>query len=501
MKFFATTLRANIFFLFFVSAFLKLVDANGQTTITSPYSRFGIGDIQQINFSKFESIGKSGLASLSPFGYNLNAPSSLSDLALTTFDAGANASFIEIKSSEISQKNYNSGFRYLSFAFPVISRKWGMAISLQPYSNVGYSLIDTVTDVQGLEKRDYLGTGGFNRFMFSSGIKLKDFRIGASVSYLFGGIDQQRKLTFANTSYVNTRVIENITANDFYLNGSLSYTFDSLNISPSDSIIERKNFVVKTEKEIKILSNQISDLQSSQNDSSAAKISLVNESLKALQSKLDSVKNNAPVIFQKRKRGDWNLTFALAASPNQNLSVSKSNYISSWTIFGTNEVTIDTLFYQKKSKLPLVLPNYFSGGLSLQKGNRWLISLDASMQDWSKFSLDENTDTLKSSMTAGFGIQFTPKDRDDNNYFNVIQYRLGGYYKTDYLQLRSTQLNEYGITAGLGFPFKRSAGIIHLGVQAGKKGTTKNNLIEENFTRLWFGVTLSDRWFIKPKID
>ena len=35
----------------------------------------------------------------------------------------------------------------------------------------------------------------------------------------------------------------------------------------------------------------------------------------------------------------------------------------------------------------------------------------------------------------------------------------------------------------------------------GKRGTTYYNLVEENYFNLSVGLSLSDRWFVKRKID
>ena len=40
-----------------------------------------------------------------------------------------------------------------------------------------------------------------------------------------------------------------------------------------------------------------------------------------------------------------------------------------------------------------------------------------------------------------------------------------------------------------------------LGFEFGKKGTTTNNLIEENYFNVSVGLSLSDIWFKKRKID
>jgi hypothetical protein len=58
-----------------------------------------------------------------------------------------------------------------------------------------------------------------------------------------------------------------------------------------------------------------------------------------------------------------------------------------------------------------------------------------------------------------------------------------------------------GVSVGFGLPIKRAATMIHFSVEAGKRGTTSGNLIEENYFKCSVGFTLNDRWFVKQKFD
>src|SRR6185295_15396646 len=103
---------------------------------------------------------------------------------------------------------------------------------------------------------------------------------------------------------------------------------------------------------------------------------------------------------------------------------------------------------------------------------------------------------LANSWRLAVGSLFTPNERSIKSYFGTISYRLGFHYEQTYLQVNSSQLNQMGVSVGLGFPFKRSAAMLHITAEAGKRGTTKNKLIEESYVKLSLGFTLNDRWFV-----
>ena len=69
------------------------------------------------------------------------------------------------------------------------------------------------------------------------------------------------------------------------------------------------------------------------------------------------------------------------------------------------------------------------------------------------------------------------------------------------LNVNSETINEFGISFGVGLPVGRRFSNANIGVEIGKRGTTDNNLIQENFINLQISLSLNDRWFEKRKYD
>jgi hypothetical protein len=42
---------------------------------------------------------------------------------------------------------------------------------------------------------------------------------------------------------------------------------------------------------------------------------------------------------------------------------------------------------------------------------------------------------------------------------------------------------------------------LNIGVEYGQKGTTKANLVRENYTNVVMSLSLNDKWFVKRKYD
>jgi hypothetical protein len=57
-----------------------------------------------------------------------------------------------------------------------------------------------------------------------------------------------------------------------------------------------------------------------------------------------------------------------------------------------------------------------------------------------------------------------------------------------------------GGTFGFSFPVGR-ASTVDLGIRIGKRGALPQSSIEENYFRVYFGITFNDQWFNKRKFD
>lgn len=150
----------------------------------------------------------------------------------------------------------------------------------------------------------------------------------------------------------------------------------------------------------------------------------------------------------------------------------------------------DTVNYQRGERGNVKIPLHLATGFSLQRGDRWLVGLDLSLQDWSNYEAFGVKDSLSHSFQAAVGGQYKV-----GNLF----LRGGLRYHQTYLQIHNNQLNEFGISFGVGIPVYNRAysiAMISTGFELGQRGTTADGLIREQFARIWFNITMNqERWF------
>lgn len=97
------------------------------------------------------------------------------------------------------------------------------------------------------------------------------------------------------------------------------------------------------------------------------------------------------------------------------------------------------------------------------------------------------------------GGYYIPDYDSFSSYLKRIVYRAGFRYENTGLIVNDKDINNYGMNFGLGLPLGNSK--LDLGFEFGKRGTTTNNLIQENYFNLSVGISISDKWFRKVLID
>ncbi len=455
-----------------------------QVANSSPYSRYGIGDLSGRGFAQGFAMGGTNIAlqndSTPIFFINSGNPASYSNIRLTTAELGQKFNRIKLQSSGAEKIINNASLAYLSLAFP-IKKWWGASIGLIPYSSVGYKVSDhqEINNIGGVDFL-YEGYGGVNQVYFGNGFKplfglpqqflnskrfnrlkeekkfaknnqilrrkksLQSLALGLNASYMFGNIDNVRRSVFPfNSSAFNARAgtITRIGDFNFDYGAQYSYGIDS---------IKGRNLKEK----VKLLLGATFSTQTN------------------MTAKIDSL--------------------------------SYTYFINSLGY----EVGKDTIQNIQGVKGEIQLPLSYGFGLAIKKGDKWLIAGDFAAQQWSTYKAFNKTQDLKNSFRVSLGTQYVPNSKANGkgNYLKRIYYRAGLRYSQTMLELKNTSLTEYGFSFGLGLPVGRSFllqnfSLVNIGIEIGNRGTLSNGLIKEQFLRATIGFTINDRWFVKSKFD
>ncbi|MFM8431222.1 MAG: hypothetical protein ACKOQ6_08865 [Bacteroidota bacterium] len=476
-------------------------ELHAQDASSSPYSRFGIGDIQAAGVNQNLGMGGVNIAVYSNTTLNYSNPAAYARLALTTFDAGINAGFMKLQSTDKTQRTTDASLGYFSMAFPIKHRKSALGFGIVPLSNVGYLIDDPqVNDNGDRELHVYQGKGGLNQLFVSSGFSIfKGMTAGMSASYLFGTITQERRVEFDNSTYLNTRLTDSREQRGFHFNFGLQYTIDSLKISPSDSLTTLRKESIALSDSLRILQNLLRDPD--QPSDTIGKASIVI----SLKEKIKNISFAEKKVRKRNQRGDWSLILGATYSPDALLNANRSLLAETFRYLDPitqDQILVkDTAYSVTGESGDVKLPSGLAFGVSMKKGSQWLISSDIRLQNWSQYRSYGQSDSLANSYRISLGAQFVPDDRNFSGFWKQVQYMAGLHYSNSFLSLRGQQLTEAGVSAGLGIPIRRGMTLIRFMAETGKRGTTDSGLLEERYVRFTFGLTLNDRWFVKQRYD
>ena len=199
------------------------LSAFAQLGTSSPYSRFGLGDLQGNAFPVYNALGGGVTALSSSNSVNPSNPASYTSFRANSFlfSTGGLHNTTQIQNSTDKQVVNNSAFSHLTIAFP-ISSKLGASFGMLPYSNIGYTLNarDTVVNADMI----YTGDGGLSKVYFGGAYEpFKGFSLGINASYLFGGLNRRKKLDYDDESFFDSRSNSSINLKGYYYELGLLY--------------------------------------------------------------------------------------------------------------------------------------------------------------------------------------------------------------------------------------------------------------------------------------
>ncbi len=204
--------QVKIFALSQILALLMIINISGQT-ISSPYSAFGLGYIENNALGPSIGMGGTGIAFLSQTSINMMNPASYSglDSLASIFELGLFGKYTSFKTNTEKQSAVNANVRYIAMGFrvsPWLATSFGFA----PYSSVGYD-ISTTSEVEGtnfLYDKRFTGEGGANQVYLGGSAKLlKNLSFGINAAYMFGNITNTEASGAYNYSLENVTYLSN----------------------------------------------------------------------------------------------------------------------------------------------------------------------------------------------------------------------------------------------------------------------------------------------------
>lgn len=435
-----------------------------QPKVNDPYTILGLGNLNNLNFAGLSAMPGLTATYHDIYQMNIQNPASSSFLSQTAFEAGGYYEFKIMETPNESDRVNTGNLSYLALGFPLFNslnklneRKkrpynLGMTISLTPYSNVGYDLVqrDSVAGVGNIEST-FEGNGGTYKFLWGNSFRYKNVSIGANIGYLFG------KQTSEHWDYLLD--VENEYRNRFLAETNMN------------------GFIWNVGGLYEILLPQEKEYD-----------------------------KNGKAIKKPRTR----ITLGVYGNSKNNISTSTNFANERRQTLNGSLVDVDSIISSatEVSEGKITLPAEVGAGIMFSRDGNWKIGMDYTYSGWSKYTNDLDSEMLNNSFRIGFGAEILPKyDAPFRQYRKRITYRLGGFYKTDPRVIEgSGSFTQKAVTFGVGLPLqpdldnRKLVSFVNLSAEIGQYGDAE--FLKETYFKLTLGFTLNDNlWFYKSKYN
>lgn len=420
-------------------AFFSLQMVAQQGT-SSPYSFYGLGELKFRGTVENRSMGGISVYSDS-IHLNLQNPAGLAKLKLTTFSVGGNQNFNMLKTNTEEANSASTSLDYVAVGLPM--KNMAVSFGLMPYSSVGYKtgFSNPLTAAPGSKR--FEGSGGLSRVFLGAGYNItKDFSIGANVNYNFGKIEQE------------------------------AFEIIAADIDPYD--VREYN-----------------------------------------QSRLSGLSLNFGLSYQKMLNEKLQLLTGVTYSPEMALKSKNEQSLSSvlWSQSTGLPSYRDTEVVDlgDDAKTSYDLPATLSIGAAISQPKKWMIGVDITQVGseglpTTRFSVPV---TVSSDIDATYnngakyeiGGFFIPKYNSLTSYWKRVVYRGGARFEKTGLSVKGKDIEEFGMSFGVGLPVGKMFSNANLMIEYGSRGTKDKDLVRENFINVGVSLSFNDKWFQRRKID
>jgi long-subunit fatty acid transport protein len=220
---------------------------------------------------------------------------------------------------------------------------------------------------------------------------------------------------------------------------------------------------------------------------------------------------NLGLHYQKMITNQLELQASAVYSPESKLNAKNKRVVSAFTLLGNLTENIFNSRAAEFDEQNLRLPSALTFGLTIGEPLEWNLGAEFSTRGSSALtsrSFAPETTTFKDAVSYRVGGFYIPNYNSITSYWDRIVFRGGIRYEELGLEvsgdgINSSDINEFGISFGLGLPIGRRTGFsnANLGFEFGQRGTKNSGLIEETFFNLSIGLSLNDTWFVKRKYN
>jgi len=412
---------------------------DGSYSSFSPYSVFGIGNLDAAGTAYNSMMGGVGIASRDHRYVNFLNPAAITerDSLSVLADFGLFSDNRLYKQGDHKSAKNLINIKDIVASFP-LGNRFAMSVGLIPFSSVGYSFSGKIQDASmvgdiGNVKYSSEGKGGVYQLFFGVAAKVTDnLSVGVQGLYYFGNMEKTSVMSFSGSGYRSI---------------SSGYDVNMNAISPKFGVQYEHKFPGGLKMVAGATYRLAAKLKGESEYHNIASISNVSDTL--AYNKLDL-------------GGDVKIAdeFGIGVSVRSG---------DKWM-----------------AEIDYTFSDWASCGMG-------------STQGFSSVGDVEFSTTKSQKIRAGF--ELVPNRNDIRSNLRRWSYRAGVYYGNDYFKLDGKTVKDAGVTFGVTIPVFRWYNGLSLGVSLGHRGSASGSMTRENYANFSVGFNLHDIWFQKPRYE
>lgn len=423
----------------------------------APYSRFGLGDPIDQYYAAQSAMGGLTATYFNHSRANLVNPASLGWMRFTAFEVGLNLKRTNLQdnSSEASETFWSGNLQNLTLSFPlrnsinqVVDRRrarfnWGMSFALVPFTEVGYNL-ELETRLQNGDSQE---TEGYLNSLKGSG---GTYRLMWGNGFRYEDLSVGFTIGYLFGEIINSRRIAPDT-----LGASNAYSAEFLDEISVNGLTWSAGAQYRLPLEKDPRTGEVKK---------GIVFGAYGNSATSFDTKTDQFYHRDNFVLSRR---------------------------------------LDTLVFAENTEGAGRLPAEVGLGVQYYENNRLRLGVDARFTNWSSYENSAKPESLQNSLRVSLGGEYIPDIESFNSFFQKVRYRAGLFYGTDPRTVNGQQIEEYGLTLGIGLPLirpRQQTSYIDLSLEAGQFGLSE--ALRETYFQMTIGFTLNDNtWFFKRKFN
>ena len=406
----------------------------------SPYSVFGLGELEKEGNAYNKSMGGTGIATRNRRFINYTNPAAVTARDTLSFmaDFGIEQKNTIYRQGDLRSANNTFNIHNFVMTFPIY-RSSAFMVGLTPFSDVGYdfSSVEERQDIIGHTgniEYNSRGTGSVYQLFFGAGVTFwKKLSLGAEYLYYFGNIDRITKMNYLDNSFrsVNTGSELAVRAST----GKFGLQYEQ-----------------KLGGDVSMIIGATYRMSAKMNGYST------NYRYAAQSSVVDTLKHSVDTLAYGNLMVADEIGVGLSLKGGDKWHIEFDYLRSGWENSGMDKA-----------------PGFSAIG--------------------------ESTFRTTTSQSFRVGFEFVPNRNDIRYYMKRCAYRAGAYYDQAYYKLDGNNINSMGITLGMTLPVFRWYNGLTVGVDIGQKASTRQGMVRERYAKLAIGFNIHDIWFQKPRYN